>query len=298
MFFKNLQVFRTTKQWSIDASDLEFSLIDHAHVPVTPAQAESHGWAHVHESQFVRNIDGQLLLAFKSEVKRIPSTALKAALAAKIAAIVDTTGRKPGKKETRELKEECVFDLLPRTLPTESITHVWIDTKAGWIVINTPSKAKSDRIITSLVRALESLQLETLHLAKDPGTLMAQWLSENETDAAFSIDRECELRACDESKATVKYAKENLDTDDIRTHIKQGKRVTKLALTWNDRVSFVLTDDFKLRKLVFLEGVFEGQSDDNEDQQRADMMIMTGELRFMLSELIVAFGGVKAREET
>ena len=65
---------------------------------------------------------------------------------------------------------------------------------------------------------------------------------------------------------------------------------TKLALTWRGRVSFVLTEALQLRKLSFLDVVFEG-SENDADALDADVAIMTGELTNMLPELVDALGG-------
>ncbi len=56
-----------------------------------------------------------------------------------------------------------------------------------------------------------------------------------------------ELKASDDSKAVVRYAKHPLDIDEVREHIAAGKRPTRLAMTWEDRVSFELTEGMQLR---------------------------------------------------
>lgn len=46
----------------------------------------------------------------------------------------------------------------------------------------------------------------------------------------------------------------------MQQHIAQGKLPTKLALTWDDRVSFLLIEGLQVRKLKFLGAVFDGQA--------------------------------------
>lgn len=43
----------------------------------------------------------------------------------------------------------------------------------------------------------------------------------------------------------------------ILTHIAAGKRDTILGATWNDRISFVLTEQLQIKRLEFLEIVNE-----------------------------------------
>jgi recombination associated protein RdgC len=122
---------------------------------------------------------------------------------------------------------------------------------------------------------------------------MAEWLSAKEAPAGFTIDRECELKQPDSEKALVRYARHTLDIDEVGEHIKQGKLPTQLALTWDGRVSFVLTEQFAIKKIKLLDVVLEGKEaagkgDDNFD---ADVAIATGELGQLIPGLVEALGG-------
>jgi len=70
--------------------------------------------------------------------------------------------------------------------------------------------------------------------------------------ARFIIDEDLELQAIDQSKATVRYSRHTLEGKEIRAHLSAGKYVTRLGLTWNDRISFVLTDKLQIKRLDFL----------------------------------------------
>jgi recombination associated protein RdgC len=120
---------------------------------------------------------------------------------------------------------------------------------------------------------------------------MADWLSTQSPPSGFTIDRECELKSSDESKAVVRYSRHPLDIEEVSAHINSGKVPTKLALTWMDRVSFVLTDTLQIKKIVFLDGVFDGTSQEKEDSFDADAAIATGELSQLISELLSVLGG-------
>lgn len=104
----------------------------------------------------------------------------------------------------------------------------------------------------------------------------------------FTIDRECELKSADEAKSIVRYGRHPLDIDEVKAHIEAGKLPTKLALTWDDRVSLLLTENLLVKKLTFLETVFDGQDEGGFD---ADVAIATGELSKLLPDLIEALGG-------
>jgi recombination associated protein RdgC len=147
--------------------------------------------------------------------------------------------------------------------------------------------------VTRLVELLGGgMRLALLQTQVAPATAMAEWLATREAPAGFSIDRECELKQPDSEKASVRYARHTLDIDELAAHIQQGKLPTQLAMTWNDRVSFVLTEALTLKKIKLLDVVLEGaappQGDDDFD---ADVALCTGELRQLIPDLISALGG-------
>jgi recombination associated protein RdgC len=65
---------------------------------------------------------------------------------------------------------------------------------------------------------------------------------------------------------------------------------TKLALTWDDRVSFMLTEGLQIKKVSFLDTVFEGTKSDDGGFD-TDVAIATGELSKLIPDLIEALGG-------
>ncbi len=70
----------------------------------------------------------------------------------------------------------------------------------------------------------------------------------------------------------------------------------RLGLTWNDRISFVLTDQLHVKRLSFLEILERESSDDTGDEEERfdiDFALMTGELSRLLADLVKALGGEK-----
>ena len=208
------------------------------------------------------------------------------------ARIEAATGRKPGKKEKKELKEDVTHELLPLAFTRHARVAAWIDPQAHRLVINAGNAARADEVVTALVKALDGFAVALVNSQVEPAAAMAEWLSSQAPPAGFTIDRECELKASDESKSVVRYAKHPLDIDEVRAHIAAGKRPTRLALTWDDRVSFELTEGLQLRKIVFLEGTLdEAPAGGKEDNFDADAAIATGELGQLVPELLEALGG-------
>lgn len=291
--FKNLIIYRISPTWDADLQAIEQALAKTPFQECGATQEKSSGWvpprgeAH---GALVESVGGQWILRFQSETKMLPAAVLARKVKEKAAQIEQQTGRKPGKKEAKELKDEAKLDLLPMAFTKQGATWVWIDPAARTMVIDTSSQSRADDIVSLLVEQLPGLALALLDTQTSPQAEMAQWLLEQEPPAGFSVDRECVLKASDESKATVKYGRHPLDIEEVGWHIKGGKLPTQLALTWDDRVSFVLTEGLQLKKIDILDAVFAGQAQDDGGFD-ADVAIATGELCKLIPDLIEALGG-------
>jgi recombination associated protein RdgC len=292
--FKNLIVYRIAAAWAATPDTLEERLASARFVPCGPTQEKSLGWVEprgVAHGPLVETVAGQLLLKMMVETRALPASVVNRKTEERVAQIEAGTGRKPGRKELRDLKDEIRQTLLPMAFTKLASNTVWIDREAGWLVIDAGSQTRADEVVSALVAVLDGFAVTLLNTQQSPAAAMAQWLTTQEPPPGFSVDRECELKAADESRAVVRYARHALDTEEVRQHVEAGKLPTRLALTWAGRVSLVLTESLQLKKLAFLEGVFEGTGEPRADGFDADAAIATGELRKLLPELVEALGG-------
>jgi len=299
VLFKNVIVHRIESTWSQDLVSALDALGPHRFVPCGPSQEKSAGWVEPRGQEhgpLIESVGGQWLLDFMIEAKAVPASVVRRKVDERCAQIEAATGRKPGKKEKRDLKEDIAHELLPMAFSRVVRVSVWIDPVGRRLTINSSNATRADEIVTALVSALDGFSVALLQTQMEPATAMSNWLATQEPPAGFTIDRECELRATDESKSVVRYAKHALDIDEVRQHIAAGKRPTRLAMTWDDRVSFELTDSMQIRKIAFIEGTLDatGATSSKEDDFDTDAAIATGELGQLLPELLAALGGEMA----
>jgi recombination associated protein RdgC len=299
--FKNALVYHIAHWDPPTLPDIERRLDGARFAECAPSQPESAGWMEPRgrkHGALLESVGGQLVLKLCTETKPVPAGVVKEQLDARLEKIEAETGRRPKGKAAREIKEQIVHELLPRAFPKRSATLVWLDLKARRVLIGAASAKKADAVVTQLVDLFGGLRLAPLQTALAPATAMAAWLSEKQPPAGFSIDRDCELKQPDSEKAAVRYARHTLEIDELGEHIKQGKLPTQLAMTWNGRVSFVLTETLALKKIKLLDGVLEGGSpaDGADDGFDADVAIATGELQRLLPDLVEALGGVLVKE--
>ena len=193
----------------------------------------------------------------------------------------------------REIKERVFDELLPRSHSLRSNTWCWIDPVNGWLVVDTPSASKADDMIKFLLKAVDRMPVESWRVQRSPVGVMTAWLQDDEAPAGFTVDMDTELRATGESKAAVRYVRHTLEPTEVRGHIAAGKQCTRLAMTWDSKISFVLHDCLAIKGIKPLDVMKENNAIARNDQERfdGDFMLMTGELAKMLSDIEDALGG-------
>lgn len=271
--------------------DVERAMENAQFAPCAPTQERSVGWVAprgIENAAMLESIGGHWIARFAIETRSVPAEAIERATKARVAKLEEATGRKPGRKELREIKAEIKLELLPHAFPKRVDIGVWIDHAVGRIVMDTATASRADDVTAALCQALpEGVKLAGVTTRQSPQMAMSAWLHEQSAPGPFALGRSCELRASDESGAIVRYDDHALEIDEIRAHIRSGKLPTRLSLSFDGRVSFVLTDDMALKKIEFLDAVFDGK-DERDDAFDADVAIFTGEFTNLLPDLLQA----------
>jgi recombination associated protein RdgC len=163
------------------------------------------------------------------------------------------------------------------------------------LVLNAGSQGKADEVMSALMNVLAGLSVSLIQTVTSPQAAMTQWLlapTEDEWPADLTVERETVLKSTGEDAASVRFTRHHLANDDVRKHVMEGKLPTQLALSWDGRVAFVLTETLQLKKVQFLDGVMdESGTDKNEDRFDGDVALSTGLLGPLLDSLIEALGG-------
>ncbi|MBQ0936685.1 recombination-associated protein RdgC [Ideonella paludis] len=296
--FKNLIVYRLIPEWDPTLSAAQEAAFKQRFTPCGKSQPQSMGWVPPRgeaEAPLIEVVGGHWLMRLQVEQKLLPGSVVKRRADEMAQQVEASTGRKPGKRESKELREQATQELLPQAFTKMAGVSVWIAPKQKFVCVDAGSTSRAEVVITMLVKTLEGFGVQALQTALSPASAMAGWLESGEAPPFFTVDRDCELKAVDEMKSAVRYARHALDGEEVRQHIRLGKRPTRLALTWHGRVSFVLTEQLQVKKIQFEDGVFEGAGATKaEDGFDADAAIATGELIQLLPDLIEALGGEQA----
>ncbi len=296
MWFRNLQIYRLPAKWDMSADHLEEQLARKRFHPCGSQDQETRGWVSpTGDDVLVHRVGGHWLIALGFEQRLLPSSVVKQEAEERAEEIAAQQGYKPGRKQMKELREQIMQEFLPRAFTRRRKVFAWIDPANGWLGIDAPSQARAEDVLEALRQAMDALPLSLLRTEVSPTSAMADWLAGNEAPAGFTIDQDCELRSVTEDKAAVRYVRHTLEGDEVRGHLEAGKLPTRLALTFDERLSFVLTEKLEIKRLDFLDVVKEKVEESGAEDARAifdaGFMLMAAELANMLPALVEALGG-------
>ena len=293
MWFKNLQLYRLPKNWADNTAKLEEQLSTLTLQPCSACDLQSIGWVAPRDGgTLVHSVNRQWLLALGIEQKLLPASVVKQFANDKAKEIEENEGRRVGRKEMRDLREAMTIELLTRAFVRRRTTFGWIDPVNGWLAIDAASPAKAEEFLEHLRKSVDQLPAKLLQVTQSPSSAMTGWVAEGEAPSHFTLDQDLELRSAE--KATVRYVKHTLEGEEIRQHIAEGKVVTRLAMTWGDRISFLLNENLQIKRLSFLDLLKEqadGQAENEDERFDIDFTLMTGEVAQLLNDLLEALGG-------
>ncbi len=293
MWFKNLLVYRLTK-WDIAPEALEAKLSQQALQPCSGLEMQRLGWVppKADGEPFVHVLGSQMLISLGVEKKLLPATVVNQVAKARAIEAEEQQGYKPGRKQMKQIKEAVTDELLPRAFVVRRKTCAWIDPQDKWLVIDAANLAKADELVEMLIKSVDDIAFELIKTNSSATSAMTNWLVGDDLSSTFTVDRDCELRASGEERATVRYVRHALEGEEIGRHIKSGKEVTRLAMTWSDKLSFVLHENMQLKRLAPLD-LLKEQADSYEadDAFDTDFAIMTGELKKLLPDIVHELGG-------
>ncbi|WP_392432063.1 recombination-associated protein RdgC [Yersinia sp. HM-2024] len=298
LWFKNLMVYRLSREVSLSADEMEKQLSAFSFTPCGSQDMAKTGWVSPmgsHSDALTHTVNGQIVICARKEEKILPSPVIKQELQAKIERLEGEQHRKLKKTEKDSLKDEVLHSLLPRAFSRFNQTFLWIDTVNDLIMVDAASAKRAEDTLALLRKSLGSLPVVPLTLENPIELTLTEWVRSKELPSGFALMDEAELKAILEDGGVIRCKKQDLFSDEIAVHIEAGKLVTKLALDWQERVQLVLSDDGSLKRLKFSDTLREQNEDiDREDfAQRfdADFILMTSELTALIKHLIEALGG-------
>ncbi len=295
MWFKNLYLYQFEKEFEQDADTLHEALSKKPFTDCSATQRESMGWVPPlgkNSTAYTHSANNFILLTMAKQDRLLPASVVRETLQERVDEIQERESRKVGSKEKKALTERIEDELLPRAFTRTQKLDAWIDLKNGWLVINTPSSTRAETLATLLRKTIGSLPVVPPK-TEAVGPVLTEWLAKYQVPEPFDIGDECEMVSSGEDAGIVAFRKHELGTDEVKSNIDTGKAVSKLALVWDKKISFVVSEDLIVKKLKFLDVLEEkmNEADPQSHEERMDIefTLMTGEISKLIPDLYKQF---------
>jgi recombination associated protein RdgC len=292
--FNNARMYRLGAPFGAGAAELEAALQTRRFRPCGPVEVATLGWsAPLGEdtAALVHGVGGCLLLCLRKQERLLPSAAVAEAVDERIMAIEAGESRDVSRTERRALREQVTTEMLPRAFTSSRRTLLYIDTEAGWLVVDAASAKQAEEAITLLRQTLGSLPATPPAPRIPPAGLLTAWLLEGNVPSDFVPTDACELRD-DEDGSVIRCKGRDLGSDEIHNHLRAGMQVVKLALEWDERLSFVLADDLSIKNLRVGDALRDdlAEADDPAARLDAEFALLALQLRELMARLDSLFG--------
>jgi recombination associated protein RdgC len=297
MFFRNLSLFRFPESVVKSIKRLPKDLEAHRLRECGPLELATRGFVSPYgreSEELMHGFGAYSLVSIGSEERLLPGVVVAEELADRIAKIADKEGRRPGAKERKRLKEEVISEFLPRAFIRPSRLSAYLDGEQGWFVVDSASRKAAEDAVSQVREALGRFPATPMAPSESPRNLMTGWLIDGKLPKGLALGEEVELRDPAEAGAIVRCRRQDLESDEVREHLKSGKQVFQLGLVFDERVGFVLGEDLVVRKLRFLDQVLDALDEDAVESVKAEIdarfALMSLELRRLLDNMDEWFG--------
>ncbi|MGQ7262774.1 recombination-associated protein RdgC [Vreelandella sp. V005] len=305
MWFKHLHLYRLHDAPTLSSDALASALQEHAAKPLGNADARRLGWTapagRLGAGQLVHEIQSHRLLSALRQERLLPASVVKEEVDELVADIEASESRKVTRKEKTALKEQVTEDLLPRAFVRSQKVDLWWDVNGQMIAINASSRTRAEDILDLLRETLGSLKVTPLSSQTLPIRAMTTWLGDAASRPAdLQLGDQVELKAKGDD-GVLRARQVDLDSDEIQQLLESGRQASKLAVSLEGRLSFVLHDDLALKSLRFGDALIEeaDHADDGDDalaRLETDFILMAQALSTDIPRLIEWLGGETQRE--
>ncbi len=293
MWFRNLCVYQLADAFSIDPEHLEERLEAGAFRPVGAHDPETRGWvAPLQPGGEQRvHVSGQcLMICLQTEARVLPAAVVREQVEERISERETAMGRPMGRREKARLKEEVTMDLLPRAFTRSKRAYAYIDLAGRWLVVDASSWREAELLTDDLRSLLGTLPIRPLQTDSAPQQIMTDWLANDRFPSDLEPGEEAVFDDPRTEGAEVRCKRQDLRSGEMRGHIKAGKRVRRLAFTWDNRLAGVLDADLSVKRLKFMDLVQSDAADREAESPAerfdADFAIMSAELGRFLPRLL------------
>lgn len=296
MWIKNLTVFVGSEPFSWSSAEFNTLLADNRCPPCGSQTQRTEGFVpplNGHE-QMVYAVNGFLLCHHKEIIRLLPGPVIRELLDEKVELIQNEEGRKVGRKEKADLKEQITFELMPRAFTRSRRTAVLIDTVRKRVMVDSSAAGRAEDIVAALRRVLGTLPVAYPVANNAPYNSFSSWLKDPTLlPEGFSLGDRCELKSTRDEGSTVRFTALDLGQEEILAHLDKDMAAVRMNLCWRDALEWDVNDKLEIKRIKPLDMLQENistlESDDAVSELEALISLQGPLLREALDSLYEYF---------
>ena len=292
MWIKNLQLFLLNAKWNHSATALEEKLAEMPCRDCGPQELRTEGFVPPLKAsdRLVFAAEGLQLLCYQEITRLLPAAVIRELLDEKVEDIEAKENRKMGRKEKADLKEQVVFEALPRAFSRSRRTYCVIDTQTGRVMVDASSRKLAEQVTEALRKAVGSLPIAPPVSNVSVSSVMTEWLqAPKHWPPMVTLGDRGELRDGNDDGPVVRVTGMDLLGDEVKTHLNAGMELAKVNLCWRDLLEFDLAEDLSVKRLRPLDQLKEQMDEQDAEDPEAEMMaslaLQGGNIRQLLDVL-------------
>jgi recombination associated protein RdgC len=291
MWFKNSKLFRISSHIGYDPEQLAQKLQAFAFQPCGSSSAMSAGFITPllqPGAPLVHAAMGTMLVSFNIEEKVLPTAVVKEHSLQRVQEREQLENRGLSKKEKADIKDQVYFTLLQQAFCRSNRIYACIDTQNHWLVVNTTQAKKLELFLERLKEALDPVEIHLPEINNVP-KLMTRWLLEGQYPDWLTIEGHCKLEDYNNKSRVIACRHQDLFADTIQRIVREGCVPKQLALTWKDRITFKLNEDFSLTQLQYSDDLVKTAAEESGETEAekfdSNFVLMTESLTKLYHDL-------------
>lgn len=285
--FKNILVYKFNEKFELTAEQLagllgQFTLRDCGH-----DELETYGWlpAFSQGENLVEEMNNAFFIRLGMEIKKLPRKAIQTAIEKRAR---DNNIDILNRARYKELEEIITNEFISKVAPEQDFICAYIDLEKGWLVVDAASEKKASLVTAVLRKSLGSLPVVGYAPQVEMPIIMTDWVRNNFINEKFGLLDEVEMKELNKDEGgTARYKGIPLDSKEIELNLEEGWSVTKVGLSFEDIVTFVLGEDFVLKRVRYLDQ-FQEKLELSEDQNavaQSNAYLLADTMRSLITDI-------------
>ena len=305
MLFNNARIYSFNKPVAANfLSILKDRLPNKVFLPCPSSALSSVGWVSPMNNELLtRTVRNSTMICMRIDEKVMPSSVIRSMVDEKAKSIEKTQARKVRKRERDSIRDEIIHEMLPRAFIKKTLVQAYIDIEQNIIVVNATSAKIAEKLLVFLRATLGTLPVQPFSVNARPTTFMTGWLIPGSVKIPQSIKlgESCVLKDPMEGGGKVSCTNIDLESDEIKEHLNTGKQADRLAISFNNSITFKLESDLSLKSIRFTDEIKDRYGDNVEDEISrfdADLFMQSATIRLFVDELEGNYGKAELDEAT